>query len=197
MSIAPSKRGDTDPTPAQEPSLPRGTGRKIASALRFLLVATACFVLVFGFIRPQVVEVLRVSSDSMSPTLQANDRVLASKSAYRFSKPERGDLAVFKNSQKSGEITIKRVVGLPGDTVALEDGRLSINGEPRKEPYTDRRVEDSTFYGPATVPEGHLFVLGDNRTNSVDSRFLGPVPEGDLLGKVILRLWPLNRAGPL
>jgi len=169
-------------------------GQKGASSLEFLLVLLACVAFVFGFVRPYVAEVLLIPSGSMTPTLEPGDHVLANKLAYRFSEPHRGNLAVFRSSEDRDEIAIKRVIGLPGDTIVLEDGQLWINGELQKEPYVDRRVPDTSFYGPATVPEGHVFVMGDNRANSVDSRFLGPVSEEDLLGRALLRLWPPGRA---
>ncbi|MBA2442075.1 MAG: signal peptidase I [Rubrobacter sp.] len=151
----------------------------------------------FGVVRPFVLELYLITSESMSPTLQAGDRVLAFKAAYRFTEPERGDLAVFRNGESGGESTIKRVVDLQGDTVAIRDGALFVNGEPRREPYVDYRLTDGNFFGPATVPEGHVFVMGDNRSNSLDSRFLGPIPEGDLLGEASFLLWPPDRISPV
>lgn len=148
----------------------------------------------FGVVRPFVAEVFRIPSESMSPTLKVGDSVLAAKFAYRFSEPERGDLAVFDGPEGT---TIKRVVGLPGDTVAVRDGVLVVNGDAKREPYVDYELTDSSFFGPERVPEGHVFVMGDNRSNSLDSRSFGPVPEEDLTGKVVLRLAPLGRIGTL
>ncbi len=147
----------------------------------------------FGVVRPFVVEALRIPSGSMVPTLEVGDRVLVNKFIYRFEDIGRGDLALFEGP--GGEATIKRVVGLPGDGIAVWDGVLFVNGESRKESYVDYRLADSTFFGPEKVPEGHVFVMGDNRANSRDSRDFGPVPEKEVLGEVFLRLWPPDRAG--
>lgn len=149
---------------------------------------------VFGILRPLVAETFFIPSASMSPTLEPGDRVLAAKPVYRFSEPARGDLAVFDDG--SGAV-IKRVVGLPGDVISVEDGLLVMNGISVREPYVDYVSTDSSFFGPETVPEGHVFVMGDNRSNSRDSRTMGPVPEEDLIGRAVLRFWPINRAGSL
>lgn len=148
----------------------------------------------FGVVRPFVVEAFRIPSESMVPTLQVGDSVLAAKLAYRFSDAGRGDLAVFKGGE---DLNIKRVVGLPGDTVAIRDGVLFVNGEKKRESYVDYRLTDASFFGPVKVPENRVFLMGDNRFNSRDSRDYGPIPEEDLLGRVSLRIWPLDRAGLL
>lgn len=181
--------------------LPRGSRRRVknperkgGSPLEFLLITLISLVFVFGVVRPFVVEAFFIPSESMAPTLQEGDRVLAAKFAYRFADPERGELVAFKDPENGDQVDIKRVVGLPKDTVAIRDGVLFVNGEPRREPYVNHRLTDANFFGPKTVPKGHVFVMGDNRSNSRDSRFFGPVPEEDLLGRVSLRFWPLDRA---
>ncbi len=168
-------------------------GDRKGTLLDLLLILALCLVFMFGVVRPFVVEALRIPSESMVPTLEVGDRVLVNKFIYRFEDIGRGDLTLFEGHD--GEATIKRVVGLPGDRIAVRDGVLFVNGESRKESYVDYRLADSTFFGPEKVPEGHVFVMGDNRTNSRDSRDFGPVPEEDVLGKVSLRLWPPDRAG--
>ncbi|CAN5648108.1 signal peptidase I [soil metagenome] len=174
-------------TYARRPPSPTEGKRRGASPLEFALIALVCLGLVFGVVRPFVAEVLFIPSGSMAPTLEAGDRVLAEKLAYRISEPRRGDLAVF---EADGALNVKRVAGLAGDRVEIRDGVLHVNGEPRREPYVDRRLNDGNFFGPEKVPEGHVFVLGDNRQNSLDSRSLGSIPEERLVGEVRLRLWP-------
>lgn len=169
--------------------------KRRAGAFDLLLMMLLAGVLMFGVIRPFVAEVFLIPSGSMSPTLKVGDSVLALKFAYRFTEPQRGDLAVF--SDPEGELTIKRVIGLPGDTVAVWDGVLRVNGEPQREPYVNYRLTDSTFFGPEKVRAGHVFLMGDNRSNSRDSRNFGLVPEEDLLGRVILRVAPVGEAGLL
>jgi signal peptidase I len=189
LSLAPGKdlKGEREP---EAPSLEeRGAG-----PLGFLLVAVLAVSLIFGFVRPFVVEPFGITTDSMDPTLRAGDSVLAAKFAYRLGDPRRGDVVLFE-APRDGAPTIKRVVGLPGDTVAVRDGVLFVNGEKKREGYVDYGLTDSTFLGPTGVPEGHVYLMGDNRANSLDSRSYGPVPEADLLGRVPLRVWPLDRAG--
>ena len=106
-------------------------------------------------------------------------------------------MVLFQAPEEAGAPTIKRIVGLEGDRVAVLDGVLFVNGEKVREGYVDYEHTDSTFYGPTEVPEGYVFVMGDNRSNSLDSRTYGPIPEEDLLGEVTLRLLPLSRAGAL
>lgn len=170
----------------------RTGGRRM---LDLLFVLFLSLILMFGVVRPFVVEPFHIPSGSMTPTLQPGDRVMVAKFVYRFADPNRGDLVAFESIEAGGEVNIKRVVGLPGDTVAVWDGVLVVNGEAQEEPYVDYRLTDSTFFGPESVPDGHVFVMGDNRTNSQDSRSSGPVSKQDLLGETFLRFWPLNRIG--
>lgn len=162
--------------------------RRSASLLDLLVTLALCALLVFGVVRPFVVEVFHIPSGSMTPTLEVGDRVLAAKFAYRLGEPRQGDLAVFESPD--GRINIKRVAAVGGDTVEIRDGVLLVNEVRKLEPYVNYERADSTFYGPSSVPEGRVFMLGDNRTNSLDSRDYGPVPEKDLLGRAVLRLWP-------
>jgi len=133
----------------------------------------------------------------MAPTLEPGDRVLVDKLAYRFSsEPERGELVAFE-SPEDGGVSLKRVVGVAGDEVEVYDGVLLVNGEAPEEPYVEHGLLDSTFFGPQEVPADHVFVMGDNRSNSVDSRSFGAVPEGDVLGEVSARFWPPRHAALL
>ena len=169
-------------------------GERGAGPLGLFWAALFAVVLIFGVVRPFVAEPFGITTDSMDPTLKAGDSVLATKFSYLFSEPERGDVVLFE-SPGDGAPTIKRVVGEPGDTVAVRDGVLFVNGEKTREPYVDYNLTDSTFMGPTKVPKGRLYLMGDNRSNSLDSRSYGPVPENDVLGGVPLRIWPLERAG--
>ncbi len=164
----------------------------------FVMLVLA-FDLVFGFLRPFVAEPVHVPSESMAPTLQTGDRVLVNKFVYDFTEPEKGDVAVFESlSPRADEDVVKRVVGLPGDEVLLRDGVLRINGEEQDEPYINETREatpGTDSFGPMVVPEDHVFVMGDNRADSYDSRIFGPVPYDNLLGEVTLRFWPPTRLG--
>ena len=165
--------------------------------LEFLVILIVSFVLVFGFVRPFVVEAFWIPSASMVPTLKYGDRVLVNKFIYRFTEPERGDVIVFKSVQGDDQDLIKRVVGVPGDEITVRGGRLFVNGEPQREPYVNKKFPDRSFYAPTTVPKDHVFAMGDNRANSQDSRVFGPVPKENIEGEAFLRFWPPGRIGLL
>ena len=122
----------------------------------------------------------------MSPTLERGDVALVRKVGVT---PHRGDLLVF-TSPDEGLDTIKRVIGVPGDEVAIRDAVLYVNDELVDEPFVDHEAIDGLYYGPVTVPAGRLILLGDNRANSIDSRSYGPVPVDAVSGRVQVTLWP-------
>ena len=184
---------------------PSGTGRR-RQLLEFVLMLAVAFALVFGFIKPAIADSYYVPSSSMEPTLHGcegchNDRVLANKFIYRFTEPERGQIVVFR-SLEDDTLLIKRVVGIPGDRIQLRGGILYVNGQPQEEPYVHaspcvRYMPRTCAFGPVKVPRGHLFLMGDNRANSHDSRFFGAVPEENVEGEAFLRYWPPGRIGVL
>jgi signal peptidase I len=133
-----------------------------------------------------VVEPVTIGSDSMAPTLVAGQRVVLDKLTLHLRDPKRGDLVAF-HAPGNGTLTLKRVVGLPGDTVAIRDGVLYVNGSAPPEPYVRHADVDSVYYGPTQVPAATVFVLGDNRGNSIDSRAFGPVAQSHLVGRVLWR----------
>lgn len=132
--------------------------------------------------RGEVVEVMRVESASMAPTLAVGQRVLVDKVSIRVRQPRRGDLVVFRGP-RDGAPTLKRVVGVPGDVVEIRDAVLHVGGRAVAEPYVDHEAIDGVFYGPVTVPADALLVLGDNRGESVDSRDYGPVALAAVRGR--------------
>jgi signal peptidase I len=121
--------------------------------------------------RPLAVQTLRITSGSMAPTLLAGQRVLVDKLTYDLQDVRRGDIIAFEDPERPGQIAIKRVVALPQDTVTVRAGTLLVNGRQQREDYLSNHRSGADFYGPTIVPSGHLFVLGDNRDQSVDSRF--------------------------
>jgi signal peptidase I len=151
------------------------------------LVALAVVVTRVFFVEP-----FRTDGVSMVPTLRSGDRVLVDKRAYRQGLPRRGDLVVF-HAPRTGDVTLKRAIGLPGDTVAIEDGRLVVNGRRPVEPYTDPDAIDSVYFGPVRVRSGTVFFLGDNRLDSRDSRDFGAVTQRELIGRVSGLVWPPSR----
>lgn len=138
---------------------------------------------------------IRVESISMQPTLFAGDFVLVNKLAYRFDDPQRGDIVVFRYPPNPDETPyIKRIVGLPGDQVHISEGRVYINEEAIAEPYLKTQTNRG---GDWSVPEDSLFVMGDNRNNSSDSRAWGMVPLENVIGKALVIYWPAEHWGAL
>ncbi len=156
--------------------------------VRVALVALVALVGV-ALLRATVVVPLRVESASMLPTYGTGDVVITSRVSPALADLDRGDLVVFR-SPDDRRRTLKRVVGLPGDVLVIRDSLLYVNGAPVAEPYVDHAMIDGYYSATFRVPAGRVFVLGDNRGNSVDSRDYGAVPAGDLLGRVILKAWP-------
>ncbi len=168
----------------------------------------AAFVLVF---EAEVAKPYRIPSSSMEPTLrcakpaewcsaQSSDRVIANRLEYRFSSPKRGQIVVFKAPASAsqcgpgdgGTTFVKRLIGLPGDTVVERSGTVFVDGKRLNEPYVERSLRDEES-GHWRVPAGHYFFLGDDRAHSCDSRVWGTVPRDSLVGPVILTYWPPDR----
>jgi signal peptidase I len=137
---------------------------------------------------------IRVDSYSMEPTLYRGNFVMVNKLAYRLGTIERSDVIVFRYPPNPQEQYIKRVIGLPGDQVLIRDGKVMVNGELLAEPYLQVKTARG---GEWQVPAGELFVLGDNRNNSSDSRVWGMVPLENVIGKAVLVYWPPERWGLL
>ncbi|MFN2460172.1 MAG: signal peptidase I [Candidatus Velthaea sp.] len=157
--------------------------RRIASVFAQVL-ALALIGAAFFIRTPQV------SGLSMEPRIHPGEFVLINTLAYRLAPIRRGDIVAFRHDSPTPETYIKRVVGLAGDRIAVEHGQVSIDGKPLPEAYVRYRDERSA---PAvTVPPGALYVLGDNRANSDDSRDWGVLRQGDIVGKALASLWPLQ-----
>lgn len=166
-------------------------------------------------IQAYLVKPYRIPSPSMVDTLEIGDRVLVNRVVYHLKDLGHGDVVVFRWPKNRDVVFIKRVVGLPGDRLQAKDGKLYVDGVAQEEPYvhktngvTDPTNPSGTIVGTTmsqpwglsdeyTVPEGHYFMMGDNRTNSDDSRVWGPVPENDLIGEAFFVYWPLDRLGTL
>lgn len=176
-----------DPARAGVAAEPRGGRRRsrvVTGGVLTLLVASVMTV------RATVAVPVRIASDSMEPALAAGDVVLVSRSAPDVDDLRRGDLVAF-DDPRNGRRSVKRVIGLPGEEVVILDGVLQVDGRPTEEPWVDPEVVDGSFMRTFRVPDGAVFVLGDNRMNSLDSRDYGPVDADDLEGRVLVRLWPL------
>lgn len=179
-------------------------------------------ILAFG-IRTFVAEARYIPSGSMLPTLQIDDRLIVDKVSYHFKSPQRGDIVVFMPPDQSSVCTsgtsarmdtttptptvsvpstqhpkdafIKRVIGLPGDKVEIRQGQVYINSKPLQEGYIKDAPEYQ--YGPVTVPQSSYLVLGDNRNNSCDSHYWGFVPRDNIIGRAVVRFWPMSRLGEI
>ena len=160
-------------------------GNRATSASRYGARLAVAAVALLAVLLLTALEPLRVSSGSMSPTLVAGDQVLIDKISVRLRPPTQGDLVVFRDPQHH-ELVVKRVVALGGQTVAIEDAVLVVDGTVRHEPQVDLSRIDSTYFGPVTVPPDAIFVMGDNRSESTDSRTYGAIPLDELVGRVIL-----------
>jgi len=143
-----------------------------------------------------VAEVRYIPSESMTPTLQVGDRIVIEKLSYRFRSPQRGDIVVFRatpelQAQNLKDDLIKRVIGLPGDTIAIQSGKLLVNDKQVAESY----LQDAPAYnyGPVTVSQNQYFVLGDNRNHSYDSHLWGFLPKQNIIGHAAFRFHPLSR----
>lgn len=212
VRVAQSDAGGPQQTRARHP------GRSGLRTVVEWIVVIAAAVVVALVIRTFVAQAFYIPSESMEPLLQRNDRVVVDKLTYDFDDISRGDVIVFEKpaSAPGSDIAdlIKRVVGLPGDSVVVDGGVVYINGSLLGEPY----LPEGTFTGqgsgtpqpgstgvaprcgvadPCVVPDGYVFVMGDNRSNSKDSRWtdLGYVGSDQLVGRAFVRVWPLDRLG--
>jgi signal peptidase I len=152
------------------------------SRLIRLAVALAAVAVAVVLLRAEAVATVRIGSDSMAPTLRRGDTALLDKITVRVRDPERRDLVAFRSPQ-DGELTVKRVVGVAGDVVEVRDAVLHVNGTAVTEPEIDLAADDGTWFGPVTVPAGEVFLMGDNRANSIDSRTYGAVPLDDVVAR--------------
>jgi signal peptidase I len=176
------------------PANPREPAHSHASRRRLLAVPVGLALLAaLLLVRTTVVAPVRVASASMLPTYAAGDVVLVSQRSPDLSDIDRGDVITFR-SPEDGHSALKRVIGLPGDSLVILDSQLYVNDRLIPEPYVNHRLSDGYYSRTYTVPAGSVFVLGDNRGNSVDSRDYGPIPADTLLGRAVFRLWPVIRS---
>jgi signal peptidase I len=179
---------DAPPPEAGEPK-PSG----FRNAVEWVAIAGGALLVAF-LIKTFLLQAFYIPSLSMAPTLKINDRVLVNKLSYDLHDVNRGDLVVFESPPNEGTQTkdlIKRVIGLPGETVESKDGHIVIDGRILEEPYLGPDV----VTGPmekTTVPEKHVFVMGDNRPNSRDSRYFGAIPQSLIVGRAFVRVWPIT-----
>lgn len=156
-----------------------------------LSLAISAFIIVFLY------QPVKVEGTSMLPGLADQERIFINKFVYRFESIGRGDIVVFRYPRDPSKSYIKRVVGVAGDRVEIDDGRVYLNGTPLDETYVPEDFDDFRSYPATVVPPHHYFVLGDHRNLSNDSRDFGPVDEKYIYGKATFVYWPLDKMGSL
>lgn len=174
--------------------------RRFFSFIVMIVVVLGCAFL----LRNYVCEPFEVPSASMEDTIMTGDYIFAEKVSYHFNDPQQGDIAVFSDPQIPSRTLVKRVIATEGQTVNLIDGKVYVDGVALNEPYTNGQpsyplssVGSVDISYPYTVPEGYVWMMGDNRTNSLDSRYFGPIDVDTVYGKAVLIYWPLNEIGLL
>jgi signal peptidase I len=189
---------DAPPAPAEAPRVDAEPqpgpwtriGREILAGIQTLVSAAvyATLIVTFGF------QVARVEGMSMAPTLEDQDRLIVNKAIYRIFEPRRGDIVMLYYPLNPEKSFVKRVIAEEGDTVRIIDGRVFVNDIPLQDDYVKPDYRSHDDWGPQVIPEGYDFVMGDNRSNSSDSRSWGMVPKRYIIGKVQIRWWPVPTA---
>lgn len=167
-----------------------GAREFLAQSLEVLAVAAVLALLIMAFVAQSFV----VQGYSMEPTLYDGERLLVDKISYRLRDPARGEIVVFRVPTDPSRKFVKRIVGIPGDVVEFRGGTVYLNGKALQEQYA--RGPTQSRFAREVVPPGRYFVLGDNRTNSDDSRFddVGLIPREAVIGRAVVVFWPLHRA---
>lgn len=166
--------------------------KDIIGMVVYFLIVVAVMVFVVKFIGQRTV----VIGDSMQTTLSDGDNLITDKITYRFRDPKRFDIVVFPFKENTSKLLIKRIIGMPGETVQIKNGKVYINGYELQENYGNEIMNDAGIASePILLGEDEYFVLGDNRNNSQDSRFssVGNVSRSDLIGRAWVRIWPLDK----
>lgn len=176
-------------------------------AQRMKTIASWVIVVIAGvtlasFLRAFVTTAYAIPSGSMEDTLMTGDRLYAEKITYLFEDPQAGDIVTFLDPSDPGRTLIKRIVATEGQSIDLHDGNVYINGTLLSEDYVAGKptwpleaVSNMEITYPFTIPSGKVWVMGDNRTNSLDSRYFGPIPVDSITGKALFRNWPLTSIG--
>lgn len=203
----PTVAGPATPSPETEPPSPAEAtdpraeppgGRNLTKSIVEWALVIGGALLVAFLIKTFLFQAFYIPSESMEPTLIRNDRVIVNKLSYSLHDVNRGDVIVFDRppNEPASEIDelIKRVIGLGGETIEGRDGAIYIDGRRLVEPYLPAGSDAGTF-APVQIPDGHVFTMGDNRGNSRDSRFYGPIDEDLIVGRAFVRVWPVGRLG--
>jgi signal peptidase I len=171
------------------------TRKRVWRAVYELLHDLSVAVLFCFFLITFVAQAFRVQGTSMLPLLEDGERIIVNKFIYRLHPIDRGDVVVFWYPRDPTVSFIKRVVGLPGDSVEVRAGTVYVNGVRLAEEYVDAKFRDDESFAPVEVRRGYYYVLGDHRNSSNDSRSWGEVPEKYIYGRAVFRFWPLSKIG--
>ena len=182
-----------------EPDDETSEEESVSSVLKETVILLVSAIALAWFIYTFVLQTFWIPSGSMEPTIAPGDRVLVAKFYYRFFEPKRGDVIVFpspKTLENGDPDLIKRVIATEDMEVVEKSGKMFIDGKEINEPYV-RPDSNNANYGPFIVPPDKLFIMGDNRANSKDSRFIGPIDDEKIIGKAFFTYWPPSRIGVL
>jgi len=179
--------------PPEEPPTGRGAIAATIGWLRDLMLSVVIAVLVILFVYQPV----KVEGTSMMPSLEDQERIFINKFVYSFGIGDinRGDMVVFWYPSDPSKSYIKRIIGLPGDRIEIQEGAVYLNGQRQKEDYVPPAYRDGQSVAPTAVPPDHYYVLGDHRSSSNDSRAWGPVHRRHIYGKAVFIYWPLEKMG--
>lgn len=196
---AASAPADADETPSAASGPDEEPKKPGKSAVREWAETLIVALLVALVIRSFVVQVYLVEGPSMEPTLHTFERVFVNKLVYRFRAPEPGEIIVLQDPARPQRELIKRVIAVAGETIEIKQGIVYVDGKALKEPFTNTAIKSNTNMDPLPVPEGHVFVMGDNRGMSFDSRNIGPIAISKIDGKAFFMFWPMDKFayGPL
>ena len=178
---------------SESPSTDHSFRNEIRVWTRDLLIAIGLALIIIVFLYQPV----KVEGTSMAPLLSDQERIFINKFVYRFEPIDRGDVVVFWYPLDRSKSFIKRVVGLPGETVEIRQGLEYVNGKSMPEPYVPPQYEDMSDFGPVRVPRDSYFVMGDHRISSNDSRVFGPVASRYIYGRAVFAYWPVDHFGSL
>jgi len=188
---------DAIPNPAEPVVSAIAPRSRMRSLLRTWARDFVISVAISGFIILFLYQPVKVEGTSMLPGLEDQERIFINKFVYHFESVSRGDVVVFRYPRDPGKSYIKRVVGMPGDHILIDRGRVFVNGRRLNEIYVPRDFIDGRSYPELVVPERSYYVLGDHRSMSNDSREFGPVDESYIYGKAVFVYWPVDKVGVL
>lgn len=189
--------GDPDASTADAPVKKKNSLLRLL--IEMLIIVVVAIVLATLFTR-YVMQPYEIPSASMENTIEIGDRIFSEKVSYVFGDPQQGDIITFADPEDPDRILIKRVIATGGQTVDIMDNQVYVDGILLDEPYTEGKPTTdlhSDIRYPYTVPDGYVWVMGDNRTNSADSRAFGPIPLDSVTGHAVITYWPLSRIGIL